>query len=79
MLSWMYLFKNYDLKDWVSFCEVFGMPLRLGKYSPSASEDDKLALMRALVQIGTDAAGIIPEGTEIEFKESTKTSSINVY
>ena len=68
VLAWMYLFKNYDLKDWVSFCEVFGMPLRLGKYSPSASEDDKLALMRALVQIGTDAAGIIPEGTEIEWR-----------
>lgn len=31
VVSWMYLFKNYDIKDWVSFCEVFGMPLRLGK------------------------------------------------
>lgn len=79
VVAWMYLFKNYDLKDWVSFCEVFGMPLRLGKYNPAASEDDKLALMRALVMIGTDAAGIIPEGTEIEFKESSKTTSINVY
>ena len=79
VIAWMYLFKNYDIKDWVSFCEVFGMPLRLGKYNPSASEEDKMALMRALVQIGTDAAGIIPEGTEIEFKESTKTTSINVY
>lgn len=79
VLAWMYLFKNYDLKDWVSFCEVFGMPLRLGKYNPSASDDDKDALMRALVQIGTDAAGIIPDGTEIEFKESSKTTSINVY
>lgn len=79
VVAWMYLFKNYDLKDWVSFCEIFGMPLRLGKYNPSASEDDKEALMRALVQIGTDAAGIIPEGTEIEFKESSKTTSINVY
>lgn len=79
VVAWMYLFKNYDIKDWVSFCEVFGMPLRLGKYNPSASEDDKLALMRALVMIGTDAAGIIPEGTEIEFKESSKTTSINVY
>lgn len=29
VVSWMYLFKNYDIKDWVSFCEVFGMPLRL--------------------------------------------------
>ncbi|NPV89808.1 MAG: DUF935 domain-containing protein [Firmicutes bacterium] len=79
VVAWMYLFKNYDIKDWVSFCEVFGMPLRLGKYNPSASEEDKLALMRALVQIGTDAAGIIPDGTEIEFKESAKTTSINVY
>ncbi|MBU5312230.1 DUF935 domain-containing protein [Tissierella carlieri] len=79
VVAWMYLFKNYDLKDWVSFCEVFGMPLRLGKYNPSASEEDKEALMRALVEIGTDAAGIIPDGTEIEFKESSKTTSINVY
>ncbi|WP_261949063.1 DUF935 domain-containing protein [Paenibacillus melissococcoides] len=30
-------------------------------------------------QIGTDAAGIIPDGTEIEFKEAAKTTSINVY
>ena len=36
VVSWMYLFKNYDIKDWVSFCEVFGMPLRLGKYDASA-------------------------------------------
>ena len=34
----MYLFKNYDLKDWVSFAEVYGLPLRLGKYAPGASE-----------------------------------------
>lgn len=79
VVAWMYLFKNYDIKDWVSFCEVFGMPLRLGKYNPSASDEDKLALMEALIRIGTDAAGIIPDGTEIEFKEAAKVSSLNVY
>jgi phage gp29-like protein len=79
VVAWMYLFKNYDVKDWVSFCEVFGMPLRLGKYNPSASEEDKEALMKALVMLGTDAAGIIPDNTEIDFKESSKTTSINVY
>ncbi|MBV1817636.1 DUF935 domain-containing protein [Bacteroidales bacterium MSK.15.36] len=79
VVAWMYLFKNYDIKDWISFCEVFGMPLRLGKYNPSASEEDKIALMEALIQIGTDAAGIIPDGTEIEFKEAAKVSSLNVY
>lgn len=77
--AWMYLFKNYDVKDWVSFCEVFGMPLRLGKYSPSSSEADKAALMQALVSLGTDAAGIIPIDTEIDFKEAAKVSSINLF
>lgn len=79
VVAWMYLFKNYDIKDWIAFCEVFGMPLRLGKYQPGASEDDKLALMRALVQIGTDAAGIIPDGTSIEFITAEKTSTTDLY
>ena len=79
VVAWMYLFKNYDVKDWVSFCEVYGMPLRLGKYAPGASEEDKKALMEALVKIGTDAAGIIPDGTEIDFHEANKSTSIDVY
>ena len=48
------------LVDWVSFAEVYGLPLRLGKYAPGASEADKVALMQALIQIGADAAGINP-------------------
>lgn len=77
--AWMYLFKNYTLKDWVSFLEVYGMPLRIGKYDQSASEDDKKALMEALISLGTDAAGIYPTNTEIELKESSKQSSAEIY
>ena len=79
IVAWMYMFKNYDIKDWIAFCEVFGMPLRLGKYAQSASEDDKEALAQALYDIGADAAGIIPEGAEIEFVECNKTTSIELY
>lgn len=79
VVAWMYLFKNYDLKDWVSFAEIYGLPLRLGKYQPGASEEDKRALMAALVQIGADAAGIIPDGTTIEFITTEKNSSTNLY
>ena len=79
VVAWMYLFKNYDLKDWVSFAEVYGLPLRLGKYAPGASEEDKLALMRALVQIGADAAGIIPDGTSLDFITTEKTGSTDLY
>ena len=78
-VAWMYLFKNYDVKDWVAFCEVFGMPLRLGKYSAAASESDKSQLMKAIYSLGTDAAGIVPDSTVIEFIESNKTSSVEIY
>lgn len=77
--AWMYLFKNYDVKDWVAFCEVFGMPIRIGKYDPSASEDDKAALMKAIIDLGSDAAGIMPNNTEITFVNADKTSTVQVY
>ena len=79
VVAWMYLFKNYDLKDWVSFCEVYGMPLRLGTYYATASEKDKAALMDAIVRMGTDAAGIVPSGTDIRFIESNKQSIVDIY
>lgn len=79
--SWMYLFKNYDVKDWAAFIEVFGLPLRLGKYAVGASQDDKDALWRALVQMGTDAAGMVPDGTSIEFisTDAAKGSANGIY
>jgi len=73
--AWMYLFKNYGIKDWVAFAEVFGMPLRVGKYDAGASKDDKDALKLAIQSLGTDAAGIISKNTEIEFIESVKNAS----
>ena len=79
VLAWMYLFKNYTIKDWVSFAEVYGMPLRLGKYDAAASSDDKEALRQALYSLGSDASGIVPTSTMIEFIESNKTSSADVY
>ena len=73
----MYLLKRYAIKDWAVFAEIFGMPLRLGKYEPSASQSDKDALVMALKSLGTDAAGIISKATEIEFVEASQRLSGN--
>jgi len=75
--AWMYLFKNYSLKDWVAFAEVFGMPLRLGKYDPAATQADKDALVAAIRSLGSDAAGVISKNTEIDFVESVKSTGTN--
>jgi phage gp29-like protein len=78
--AWMYLFKNYAIKDWVAFAEVFGMPLRLGKYDTGASKDDKDALISAIQSLGSNAAGIISKNTEIEFIETVKAAAKeNIY
>jgi phage gp29-like protein len=77
--GWAYLFKNYVLKDWVTFTEVFGQPLRVGKYHPGASEQDKLALLNAVSRIGTDAAAIMPESMVIEFTEAHQNGSSELY
>ncbi len=79
VVTWMYLFKNYSVKDWVAFAEVYGMPLRLGKYESTASKEDREALIKAIRSLGTDAAGVISKSTEIEFVEAVKNSGRDVY
>jgi len=75
VLAWPFLFKNYSIRDLAEFLEIYGLPLRLGKYQSGASDDDKATLLRAVVGIGHAAAGIIPQGMEIEFKDAAKGQS----
>jgi phage gp29-like protein len=77
--GWSYLFKNYVLKDWVTFAEVFGQPLRLGKYGAGATEADKHALLSAVANIGTDAAAIVPDSMLIEFVQARQTGTSELY
>lgn len=72
VLLWPYLFKNYSVGDLAEFLEIYGIPLRLGKYPSGASEKEKVTLMRALAQIGHNAAGIIPQGMELEFHKAAE-------
>lgn len=69
LAAWSFLFKSYTIKDWMAFLEVYGMPLRVGKFGRGASHDDKRVLLQAVRDISTDAAAIIPKEMEIEFVE----------
>ncbi len=69
-VAWTFLFKSFSLKDWAIFCEAYGQPLRLGKYGPSATEDDKAELLRAVANIGVDYAAIVPENMLIDIVQA---------
>lgn len=77
--SWMVLFKHYAIKDWLTFSELFGMPLRLGKYKSGATEDERRALEQAVRSLGSDAAGVISDQTLIEFIETSSTTSTDLW
>ena len=70
LISWCFMLKAFTLQDWAAFLEVFGMPLRVGKYDDNAGHDEKRTLLRAVRDLGTDAAAIIPNNMDIEFIEA---------
>jgi phage gp29-like protein len=70
VLFWPYLFKHYAVRDLAEFLEIYGLPLRLGKYPAGASDAEKRALLRAVSEIGHNAAGIIPQSMLLEFQSA---------
>ena len=68
VLFWPYLFKNYAVRDLAEFLEIYGLPLRVGRYPTGATEAEKRKLLQAVTSIGHNAAGIIPQGMSLDFE-----------
>ena len=64
--AWYFLFKAYTVRDWAAFLDVYGIPMRIGKYGLAASEENIRQLQAAIAQLSSDAAGVIPENMSIE-------------
>lgn len=71
VLAWPFLFKNYGIRDVMEFLETYGLPSKIGKYPSGATETEKLTLLRAVMSIGRNAGGIIPNGMSIDFEQAT--------
>lgn len=69
------MLKYYDITSWAAFIDRFGYTLKLGKYSPKATEDDINTLRRAVASIGSDFGAVIPESAILEIIESKTTQS----
>jgi len=65
--AWTWMFKAFTQRDWSIFSQTYGQPLRIGKYGPGTSEEDRNKLFRAVANIAGDCAAIIPESMMIEF------------
>jgi phage gp29-like protein len=79
-VAFLWLYATYTAKDWAVFCQGYGMPIRVGRYGPEASETDKHVLWQAVSSIAGDVAAIIPKSMEIEFvKGNEGTAGTELY
>lgn len=67
-----YLAKNLALKDWMIFSEIFGMPVRIARYEPSASAEEKKELLNMLESLGSNAAGIFSRAVDLQIVEANR-------
>lgn len=73
-LAWLYMFNYYAVTDFAEFLELYGFPIRIGKYGAGATKDEKRSLLRALSDIGHNAAGIMPDTMQIELHNAASQS-----
>lgn len=71
----VYLAKNLALKDWMIFAEIFGMPIRIARYEPAATADEKRELLRMLESLGSSAAGIFSRSVELQVIDGRRSGS----
>jgi phage gp29-like protein len=70
-LAWPYLFANYSIRDLAELLEIWGLPIRIGKHQGNATDLEKRKLLQAVLGIGRNAGGIIPNSMEIEIIQGT--------
>lgn len=77
--------KLIALKGWVSFTEVYGMPLRVGKFPKGMTETKEGkknidVMKQALAQLGGDGWAAFPDDMKIELVEAaSRNGSAEVY
>lgn len=75
VLAWPFIFASYPIRDMLEFLEIYGIPLRLGKYPAGATDPEKKTLLNAIMSIGHNAGGIIPQGMSIDFEQAAMGAS----
>jgi len=74
-----YLGKHFAIKDWLIFAEIFGMPVRIARYAPNATPEEKRELLEMLHQLGADATGIFSKAVEIDIQQPRMPGETNLY
>lgn len=74
-----FIAKQFAVKDWLVFAEVFGMPVRVARYHPSATPSEKRELLEMLRSLGSDSAGVFSKAVDLEIVQTPRTATSAPY
>ena len=77
-LSW-YLVKMYAQVWWSEFVEVYGQPIRIGRYPQGASKESQKKMEKFLKVLGKSAYGLFPHNMELQLKEAKSAGQISTF
>ena len=71
----LFTIKNYGIKNWQGFVEVYGIPAIFGIMPPDLDEPKRDEFIEIIDRVIGDARGALPAGTEIETVEAKNTGN----
>jgi len=72
------LYKRVITEWWARFCELFGLPFRIGKTS-STDATERMTLFNTLKEMGNAAFGVLNTEEQIEFITNSQSDSFQVF
>ncbi len=65
-VAWWCVFKRMSVREFLIFCEKFGIPFILGKHGDNAGEETRKKLKEAIAALGTEGRAILGPDVQIE-------------
>lgn len=82
VLAWMSIFRNWDLRDWLSLAEIGWKPWRIGQYGKDATSEDRDGLARIMRVMTATGVAIINKDTtsiDIEWPKGLPSGSVSTH
>lgn len=76
---WPVAFKRGIAKLWLVNLDKYASPTALGRFPPSASDEERAKLLAALAAIRSQAAIILPEGMEAELLSADRSGAADYF
>lgn len=69
-LAWPYIYRNAGIQGLAEMLEIYGMPIRIGKYPAGTGKTERNELLRAVTTLGRNGGGVMPDSMSMEIEDA---------